>query len=71
MVVKGRIHWILAKMVRGRREGRTILKSGGRDGLVLTKGFGEGEGVVWTKGLGEGKGNDRQKSCGRERGSMD
>ncbi len=31
----------------------------------------EGKGVVWTTGLGEAKGNDRQKSCGRERGSMD
>ncbi len=45
MVVRGRIHWILAKMVRGRREGRTILKFWGkRKGWYGLKGLGKVKG---------------------------
>ncbi len=42
-----------------------------KGGVMIDKSLVEGKGVVWTKGLEEGKGNDRQKSCGRERGSID
>jgi hypothetical protein len=62
---EGRIHWPLANMVRGRREGKTIFKFWGtgkgwyglkvlrKRRVMLDKSLVEEKGVLWTKGLGD------------------